>query len=309
MLRFTMPDPSLPLPERKATLKEQFDAFLRSEALRELFSLLGVDRDRFAAAYNGRLAGDGTVRETQELTAPAALNERRRELYPLLRELGFFTINTPLEAEYDRVLVLGGSLDACFSRTRCAARWAGVSTRAVDGLACYRPIHPVERESSAFFSACDTEFGAMRDSFAEAFRLSASSGREEFAGDRNLNAVSCVFTFPETENGRVYRVLAAPSTQPELRRADTGDSLLYYLRKTPLEPGERLLAVTHNRYCNRQFAQIAYLFMKEETPLGLDVVGCVPDESIVPADRYDPFQFLQDLIGLMDWAERFGKEL
>ncbi len=309
MLRFTMPDASIPLPERKAALKEQFGAFLRSAALRELFSLLGVDRETFASAYNGRTAGDGTVRETQELAMPAALDERRRELYPLLRELGFFTINTPLEAASDRVLVLGGSLGACCSRTRCAARLAGPATRAVDGLACFRPIHPVERGGAAGPHACDTEFGAMRDSFADAFRLPAAGGTEDFAGDRNLNAVSCVFTFPDTGDGRVYRVLAAPSTQPGLRRADTGDSLLFYLRKTRPAPGERLLAVTHNRYCNRQFAQIAYLLMKEGTPLNLDVVGCVPDERIVSAERYDPFQFLQDLIGLLDWAERFEREL
>ena len=39
------------------------------------------------------------------------------------------------------------------------------------------------------------------------------------------------------------RILAAPSSEPELRRADTGDTLSFYLQHTDLQPGERLLAV------------------------------------------------------------------
>ena len=37
----------------------------------------------------------------------------------------------------------------------------------------------------------------------------------------------------------------------------------------------------------------------------LDVVGCIPDERVVTVERYDPFQYLQDLIGILDRIERF----
>ena len=216
MIRFTMPDPALALSEQIQLLRGQFDAFLQSPALLELFTLLRADRNTLGELYNGRKTADGSIRETQELEPTEVLNEKREALYPLLRELGFFDINRPLCTEHSHVLVLGGSLEACFERTRCAKAWLDPSTRFVDGLSCFRPIHPNERRKSTFSSRADTEFGAMSDSFTELFQL-----------------------------------------------------------------------------------------MKEACPVRLDVIGCTADERIVPPERYDPFQFLQSLIGLLDWIERF----
>jgi len=34
-------------------------------------------------------------------------------------------------------------------------------------------------------------------------------------------------------------------------------------------------------------------------------VGCIPDERVVTVERYDPFRYLQDLIGILDRIERF----
>lgn len=43
MIRFTMPEAVLAQEKRKALLKEQFDAFLQADALRELLSVIGTD--------------------------------------------------------------------------------------------------------------------------------------------------------------------------------------------------------------------------------------------------------------------------
>ena len=59
MFRFIMPDPSLPFPVILESLHTQFDAFLRSEPLRELFSVLGTDSGRLRQDYNGRTAASG----------------------------------------------------------------------------------------------------------------------------------------------------------------------------------------------------------------------------------------------------------
>ncbi|MBR0342290.1 MAG: hypothetical protein IJH64_08610 [Oscillospiraceae bacterium] len=66
------------------------------------------------------------------------------------------------------------------------------------------------------------------------------------------------------------------------------------------------MAITDNRYCNRQFLQLAGLLLSGcPVPVGLDVVGCRDDRDIVTLDEYDPFQYLQDLISILDWIERF----
>lgn len=308
MLRFVMPDPALPRDRRMRMLRAQFAAFLCSEALRELFDILGVDRASFSRVYNGRRGADGRTLETQELAPAVSLEPHREAIYPLLEELGFFTINKPLRAEHSHLVVLGGSLEACYTRTRSAAAWMTPSVRCADGLACYRPIHPRERTGGAPSFRCETEFGAMSESFASVFSL-PGAWEDAFHGDRNLNGISCIRTYTGTEDGRQYRVFAAPSSQPELRRADTGDSFLFYLRQTALSPADSLLVLTNNRYCNRQFLQLAFLTMRREHPIAFDIIGCTPDERVISRERYDPFQFLQDLIGILDWIELFDREM
>lgn len=306
MFRFVMPDPVLPRSEQLALLRRQFDAFLCSDALKELFALLEVDRASFSRVYNGRRLSDGRILETQELEPVRALDRHRERIYPLLEELGFLTINKPLTQDYSRLVVLGGSLEACYTRTKAAAEWMTPSVRSVDGLACFRPIHPKERTSNPELPSCETEFGAMAESFASVFSL-PHAWTDYFQGDRNLNSISCVRRLRDKQDGRQYRVFAAPSTRPELRRADTGDSVLFYLRQAKPCASDSLLFLTNNRYCNRQFLQLAWLLMKQESPLRMDVIGCTPDERVISRERYDPFQFLQDLIGVLDWIERFSE--
>ncbi len=305
MFRFIMPDPELPRTEQLRLLRTQFDAFLSSDALRDLLSLLEVDRAGLSHVYNGRRLSDGRILETQELEPVNTLNRHRERIYPLLEELGFLTINKPLDQVYSRLIVLGGSLEACYTRTKAAEEWMTPSVLSVDGLACFRPIHPKERSFKPELSACETEFGAMTESFASVFSL-PHAWEDDFHGDRNLNSISCVRILSDMRNGRKYRVFAAPSTQPELRRADTGDSVLFYLRQTEPCDSDPLLFLTNNRYCNRQFLQLAWLMMRQENPIRFDVIGCTPDERVISRERYDPFQFLQDLIGVLDWIERFS---
>lgn len=283
-------------------LRTQLSAFRNSDALKELCALLGVDRRRLGEVYNLRAAADGSVRETQELRPLAALERHRDALYPLIRELGFLDINKPLRVEHSHLLILGGSLDACYSRTAAAAAWATPAIRFIDGLSCYRPVHPAERGASAFSPACDTEFGVLSAAMTSIFRL--TEPEDDFHGDRNLNRISCIRRFHGGDSSRSCRVFAAPSTQPEQRRADTGDSFLFYLRHTELQASDSILAVTNNRYCNRQFLQLVYHLLREECPAKLDVIGCTPDAAVVSPARYDPLQFLQDLAGILDWIDR-----
>ena len=123
MFRFVMPDHALPAATRKQLLKEQMGAFLRSDALAEVFDLLGTDRDRIGRDYNGRAGKDGQVLETQVIEPVKTLEPFREKLYPLLDELGFLHINRPLAERHSRVLVLAGacssSYNSIFSRARC----------------------------------------------------------------------------------------------------------------------------------------------------------------------------------------------
>ncbi len=304
MFRFVLPANDLTLSEKAEAIGEQLNKFLLSEPLQNLFKLLDVDRNTIYQAYNGRIRDNGRVVEVQELPKHDALEEKKHELYPYFKELGFFDINKPLEQAHSHIVVLGGSLKACYDRTFCAKMYTDTCTKHVDGLACYRPINPIER-IIPHNSNIDTEFGAVADSFIYYFSLTPESASNEFCGDRNLNSVSCIRKYNETTNGIQYRVFAAPSSQPELRRADTGDTLRFYLRSVgPFDDSAHLLFITNNRYCNRQFLQLAHTMITEKCPSGFDIIGCT-DENTITADNYDPYKYVQDLIGILDWSGRF----
>lgn len=308
MFRFLMPDATLPVREQILQLREQCNAFLLSVPLCEIFRLLRVDALSLRELYNGRKQPDGRILESQELSRQDDLEAFRSELYPLLRELGFLNINRPLKNYYTRILVLGGSLNACFTRTVCAKEHLQPSVQTVDALACYRPLNPIERSTSVFSTAADTEFGAVSDAFAKVFGLDAAAAQDDFTGDRNLNGISCVRTFPAPSEP-AFRVFAAPSTRKDLRRADTDDSLLFYLDRTCPEASDSFLMITDNRYCNRQLLQIACRMLRLGRSANLELIGCTPDERIVTPEEYDPYQFLQDLISVLDWIDRINTEL
>ena len=300
-----MPEPSLSVSAKIRMLHRQFEEFLHSEALESLLSLLKVDAHSLGSVYNGRQLGNGRICETQEIAPLQELEEKREELYPLFQELGFLGINRPLRQEYSHILVLGGSLNVCQLRTQYAAGLVSSSTRFVDGLTAFRPINPIECSAASFSSPCDTEYGCMSDSFIQVFDLSIED--EVFCGDRNLNKISSIRTLRSPQDRPLYRVFAAPSSEPEIRRADTGDTLSFYLSQETLAQSDSILAITSNQYCNRQFVQLAFQLMKINQPVFLDVIGCTPDEQIATSEKYPPFQYLQTLIGILDWITRFDE--
>ena len=315
MHRFTIPVKTQSLSELTADLRRQFDRFLSSDSLQEIFRILHVDADSIRHVYNGRLKEGGRMIETQVMEPLEALEAERGRLYPLFADLGFFGINRPVRPDHSRVLVLGGSLNACFTRVRYAAEHYAGEVRSIDGLACYRPVNPVERAHSSYTSACETEFGAMCDAFEREFGL--SQYEDQFCGDRNLNRISCVRNYVSGDE-REFGVYAAPSAQPDQRRADTGDTLVFYLENAAAEQrgiglpdagaGESLLMISDNRHCNRQFIQLVCAMLDHGLAVPVDVVGCTEDRDIITPDRYDPYQYLQDLIGILDWTDRFNEK-
>ncbi len=303
MHRFIMPSPELSLSDQAAAIMLQFDHFMESDALRDLLALIHADRNTIKDKYNGRLGSGGRVLETQAIGSSDALEAVRFELYPLLKELGFFDINEPLSDDHSRIIVLGGSLNVCCLRTEYASGLITGRTVSVDGLTCYRPINPVERRRSAYVCAAETEFGVMAEAFADVFSLGAFE--DEFESDRNLNSISCIRRFAGDAESCSYNLYAAPSGEPDIRRADTGDAFSFYLDRSGVSKDDSLLLLTSNRYCNRQFIQIAYQLMKSGRSVSFDIIGTSPENDIPAPETYDPFQYIQDLIGMIDWIGRF----
>lgn len=309
MIRFRMPNPELDRADRKKKLKEQMDAFIRSDALKSLLDALGTDIDSISQRYNARAQKSGKVLETQEIVSLPELRSRKDELYPLFEAVGFFEINKPVSSDYTRILILSASLKTTYLKTVCSANWVTPKVITVDALSCFRPINPVERINTGCSIDSDTEFGCASDSLSEVFLIPPDRWEDDFSGDRNLNSISCIRRSRVTGEGPGVRVFAAPSSEPSIRRADTGDTLKFYMENGGIHDGETLLAVTSNRYCNRQFLQLAYQIIKEDRHVGLDIIGNYGDDELGMLKDYDPYQYIQDVIAMIDWIRRFENDI
>ena len=168
MFRFLMPNPTdIPdINERKALLNLQMEQFLKSDPLNDLCSILDASLLEICNEYDIRAKSSGQVIESQEIKKNSHLEEIKKPLFPIFRELGFFDINKPFTEEIDHIIILGGSYNACYNRTLSGKQFLTDNVKSFDGIACYRPINPIERENSIFVSNCETEFGAMYDAFA-----------------------------------------------------------------------------------------------------------------------------------------------
>ena len=305
MFRFKMPDTTLPITEQAIILRDQFDSFIKSDAISDILSILDTDLNNIREKYDARRQSNGVVREIHDIKKNKAIEKYRYELYPLFTELGFININKPIKKNHSHIIVLGGIYSACHQRTSYVHNIIDDSTLYIDGLACYRPINPAERKNLPHTLTCDSEFGAMTEAFINTFSLESADVHEEFDGDRNINNISNIRTFI-TERTPKYRIMAAPSAEPDKRRANTADTLKFYMDNTDISVNSTVIAVTGNIYCNRQFIQLVYEMFKANTTFNLDVVGYRCGDNVETADNYKVNQHVQELIATINWINKFN---
>lgn len=305
MFRFVMPD-SADVPDTKIRtelLQRQTHDYLKSQPIEDICALLDMDLPKICQEFDTRSQNGNQVKESQEIEADQRLEKCRNELFPIFRELGFIDINHPRLKEPDHIVILGGAYNACFNRTICGKKYLTDYVKSFDGLSCYRPIHPIERKSPIFNSSCETEFGALYDSFCIAFGNSSPLYYDDFHGDRHLHRISNIRTAELFSDGRLCRIFAAPSSEPELRRANTPDSMSFFLDNTPIQKGASILAITNNIYCNRQFLQMVLYLLQHDLSIDLDVIGCSSDDELTTVNIYDPAKYMQELIATIRMAD------
>jgi hypothetical protein len=256
------------------------------------------------AQFGGALPGTGTAEDLAYLeafsadhwdfragrerheTAPAPLNPgQERVATAAALALGLGAEGTPRRRHYTHVLVLGGLVASCLFRTRFAAELLASGIRAdnVTGVGGFRPLGGPDRESAALsgIPCGDFEVDAIEASLKRAFGIKGEPAVDE-GGD------------PHREPGRAWKVatfatgpvtvraVAAPSSQPDRRRADTVDTCRFWAdRVADLAPGDSVLVVTSAPYT-------AFQHCDAITHMGLPY-GCAVDTvGVDPATLPEP---------------------
>ena len=250
-----------PLIGASGDLTADTEAWLGSEPLGALVTEFGGDPAEFRA-------GSGTPALATRLARLDAFTDRwdtrqgrernlaaELELSPEQESLVIDAANAlglrgdpPRHRHYDHMLMLGGLVRACVARSSYAAhliREGEITAGEVTTLGAHRPFVGNEFEQAAElgWDGLTEEYEALDTGTRRAFEL----GEPEYEEGERFEDVGGTWGVKHyrTGDGLPVRVVAAPSSEPSIRRANTADSYKFFAEHVAnLKPGERLLLIS-----------------------------------------------------------------
>jgi hypothetical protein len=206
--------------------------------------------------------------------------------------LGMVGAKPPPRRDYQHVVVLGGLAHACLRRTAYAAHLLhrGTFAEGVGVLGSFRPLSPAELALPPV-NGCRSEVDVLDLGVRRAFLVD-----EPAETDAAPDGSWCVRTYAPAE-GPPVAVLAAPSSEPGVRRAHTADTQRFWAKRAALAQGDRVLVVTAPIYVPFQHCDAVRTL---GLPYGctVDTIGVDPrlaDELALPEPTLTPGRYLQEI--------------
>jgi hypothetical protein len=214
--------------------------------------------------------------------------------------LGLVRSTIPRHEKYDYVLILGGLVRACILRPRYTASLIanGLQTDNITAIGAFRPLQGDETllAQAAGLLGVTNEIEAMDLGVRNAFELTGVIEEigESFAEASNRSWR--VRTYRDSSDRAVHTV-AAPSSDPERRRANTGDTYIFWAENlVHLNARHRILLVTSEIYVPFQGVEAIRLL---SLPYGCGVETIGLDTSNILDSRvrqtFGAAQYLQEI--------------
>jgi hypothetical protein len=202
----------------------------------------------------------------------------------------------PAHREYDHLLVLGGLGRACLQRTEYAAQLIEqglVAAPELAALGSFRPLTAAEKELPGL-AGSGYEVDAMDAGVRAAFHLEGSGLLQSSDGPLDHSSWS-VRTYRSPAGAEVH-VLAAPSSEPATRRANTPDTYEFWAQQINLRATDRIVVVTSPIYVPFQHAD-ALRMLALRHRCGIETVGFDPGRVSVPLapGATNPDRYLQEI--------------
>jgi hypothetical protein len=278
------------------------------EAFSERWDFRRIARERGAVTDDASREGQGSARWLSATTGLAHDVEGR--IIDDAGHLGLVRGQKPARSSYDYMVVLGGARLSCKLRPDLAVETmqAGTHVGEVVLLGAARPVADSERDATNTYApgAAD-EFDLIIAGAQQALGFDQSAyeeTRHDDSDSRNLSWV--VKRFTTLFGGRDLRIVAmsAPSSDPLHRRANSADTMMFFLKREDVRPKSTLLLVTSQIY-------VPYTQLEALRTVGL------PHELLVetigfPSDRMPALQglsnanhYLQEIRSTIQAARRF----
>jgi hypothetical protein len=287
-------------------LDDQIHGWIASEPMRALVSAYGSvlpdasagDLLAWLDAFSGEhwdFRRKGGV-ERDQVRAPSFDAEATELILAAATALRLVEPARPPSSDYDHLLVLGGLGRACLQRTQYAAELVLSGAVAVPELAAlgsFRPLNAAETELPELAGE-GYEVDAMDAGVRIGFSLPEAGTREVSEGEVTHSSWEV-----RTHRGPglpEIHVLAAPSSEPATRRANTPDTYEFWARRVHLSATDRILVVTSPIYVPFQHSD-AIRMLGLRYGCGIDTIGFDPARVSVPLapGATNPDRYLQEI--------------
>lgn len=222
-------------------------------------------------------------------------------------DLGLIGKEIPQEKKFDYILVLGGARMSCLNRTKYARELCekhGIRAGQIICLTGMRPLLETEKDvTDTYAPSAETEFDLMEAAVKQIFGELPELSREEHKEDVNRSHAV-------VEYGGTWQVsiMAAPSLEPDKRRANTADTLLYFANRQNIGMDKKILMITSQIY-------VPYQQMEAWRTLGIpqghsvETVGFPAGWSVGLPGLQEPKNYLQEMRSVLLAMDKAMKEM
>ena len=289
-------------------LRDGVEAWLASEPFTVLVRAFDGDPAAYASLpLRERLAALDTFTERWDTrrgrernqAGELELTERRADLVIDAANALGLRGDPPRHRKYDHMLMLGGLVRACVARPSYAAhliREGGIIAGEITTLGAHRPFigDEFEQADQLGWGTLTEEYEALDAGTRRAFGL-GEPDREEGERRDDIGGTWGVRHY-RTDDGLPVRVVAAPSSEPALRRANTADSYRFFAEHVAsLQPGARLLLLSTAIYVLPQHLA-ALRILALPYAVEVDTIGAKPTgRPKLPLSHYSATKYLLEV--------------
>jgi hypothetical protein len=313
--------------DRIQRMHATLDEWLRSSALASLVEVFGsripshLDTVAlatwlldFSEQWDFRRLQEGTLaRDTGErsrwLISDASLTDVQRDtIRDTARDLGLIGAEVPSKRVYDFAWVLGGARLSNLLRPRLAAGLVtdhSVHFDAIALLTSGRPISSSERQATDTYAPeAETEFDLINRGAELAFNMPPSFKEERYDDPANHNRSWVVRHYDGTDGFPPVVSLSAPSSEPDVRRANSADTYEFFFERMPVPTRASLLLITSQIYVPyQQLEAIRTVALRHDVML--ETVGFPLEWGGDLQGMNQPGNYLQEIRSTIQSANRF----
>ena len=235
------------------------------------------------------------------------LSEKQKNLtLDAAKKLGLIGCSVPSQKEYDYIFVLGGARMSCLFRMQYAKEICaqyGVSPKAIVGLAGMREVMESERSATDTYAPdAKTEFDLMKSALKKVFgSLKITEKQEHIFKNSNESWAIQRYSYDIP-----VILLAAPSSEPEKRRANTADTFAFFREQLNAGKGKSILLVTSQIYVPyQQLEAIRILGLPYRH--SLETIGFLNEWSAGLQGLQKPENYLQEIRSVLQAMGRLVK--